>query len=329
MHRTSEKISFVHPKENTGVLLPARLDQLIEDQTKTWKLLADGRTSLQGTKICRIECDGYSVLLQFNPGRIVSTSARVDEQALRARKCFLCIDNLPDEQRAILYQDEFLILCNPAPIFERHFTISHVEHREQSIEAFAGIFLDLAQELGPALMVFYNGPKCGASAPDHAHFQACPTSVIPVELDAIVGERRRLRSREKNVSLWTLNNYGRAVVVLESGSKPDMVSALHHLLDSMRKVEGVTDEPLVNILCSCTNGMWRMILFLRSKHRPDAYFREGKDRVLISPAAVDMGGLIITPLEKDFVSTDARLVEQIFREVSLNTKTVDHILESL
>jgi len=326
MRLTSQRVFVIHPNKDPKVSLSERLQQLLREQKQSWPDLARGYAVLSETKTRLIECEGSPVILQFNPGRIKSTSARVDEKSIQSRKCFLCIENLPDEQRAILYQDNFLILCNPAPIFDRHFTISHTNHVAQSLEAFPGVFLDLAFELSPSYTVFYNGPKCGASAPDHLHFQVCPSNILPIEALAGNETKRILKTTDNAVSVWTLSSCGRQILVIESKDKKEMELAVGLLLRAMRRTLAVTDEPMVNVLCSFADGRWQMIIFPRSKHRPDVYYREGGDQVLISPAAVDLGGVIITPLEKDFVSVDAKIVEGIFKEVSLDAQAVERIL---
>ena len=188
----------------------------LKNKNQSGGILADAYESLDSVKVREIHCDGFSTLLQFNPKRIVSTSANVDDKSVRERKCFLCLENLPEEQKGVLYRDEFLILCNPAPIFPRHFTISTVRHTPQEIGKFIGTLLSLAKELSPEFTVFYNGPRCGASAPDHMHFQASPSWSIPVERDAEDVQRRVLRKKEGAVSFLTLRKYGRQVLLLES-----------------------------------------------------------------------------------------------------------------
>jgi hypothetical protein len=326
MRLTSQRVFVIHPSKDPKVPLPDRLQQLLRDQKQSWPDLAKGYAALSETKTKSMECEGASVILQFNPGRIKSTSARVDEKSIQSRKCFLCIENLPDEQRGILYQDNFLILCNPAPIFDRHFTVSHTSHVPQSIEAFPGVLLDLAFELSPSYTVFYNGPKCGASAPDHLHFQVCPANILPIESLAAKETLRVLPIKNDVAPVWTLNSCSRQTLVIESGDKREMESTVGGLLHAMRKTLAVSDEPMVNVLCSYAGGIWRLIVFPRSKHRPDVYYREGEDQVLISPAAVDLGGVIITPIEKDFVSVDANMVSSIFKEVSLDAGAVERIL---
>jgi ATP adenylyltransferase/5',5'''-P-1,P-4-tetraphosphate phosphorylase II len=328
MVQVPEKIFVRYPADGSTGLLTEHVNQLLQDQNTTWSQLRDGYASLRSAQTRTVECDGFSVVLQFNPARIVSTGAKVDERSIRERKCFLCLQNLPAAQKGVLFQEQFLILCNPAPIFDRHFTIAHREHRQQAIDGSVGTLLDLAREL-PGHTVFYNGPRCGASAPDHLHFQACPSGSIPVERDSVGAQYRSSHKTQSNVAWWTLKNYGRQVLVLESEDRQELESAFLQLLAAMKRVLKQSDEPMINILCFFTESRWKMIVFPRSKHRPDAYFKEDPERILISPAAADIGGFIVTPVEKDYRVVDAALVESIFREVSLDHTAVDQILHTL
>jgi ATP adenylyltransferase/5',5'''-P-1,P-4-tetraphosphate phosphorylase II len=299
---------------------------LLKEQKSKWRQLADGYESLDSVKVREIYCDGFSTWLQFNPKRIISTSANVDDKSIRERKCFLCLENLPDEQKGVLYRDEFLILCNPAPIFSRHFTISTVRHTRQEIGKFIGTLLSLSKELSPEFIVFYNGPRCGASAPDHMHFQASPSWSIPVERDAGDVQRRVLRKKEGAVSFLTLRRYGRQVLLLESEVESELESSFLNLISVMQRVAQATEEPMLNLLCSYQKNAWRVIIFPRRKHRPDVYFREGEARVLISPAAVDIGGLVVTPVERDYERVDAKMIENIFEEVSVDQDVLEKIV---
>jgi hypothetical protein len=302
---------------------------LLGQQKLTWPQLTTGYASLETIRLREIQCEGFSVWLQFNPGRIVSTGAKVDAQSIRERRCFLCVENLPEPQKGILYKDEFFILCNPAPIFAEHFTISNVRHIPQFLEPYLVTMLDLSQDLSPNLTVFYNGPKCGASAPDHMHFQANPAGLIPVEKAAQMESYRRFHRSLDSVDILTLKNHGRQVIVLESRLKDALNTALKKLLHSLRRPSETAEETMMNVLCSFADGAWRVIVFPRTKHRPDLFFKEEAERVLISPAAVDIGGLIVTPMERDFNTVDASMVESIFREVSLPQAEVDEAIRKL
>jgi hypothetical protein len=302
---------------------------LLEEQKKSWQQLRDGYTALDFVRTRELHCDGFSVRLQFNPRRIVSSGAKVDAKSISERKCFLCVENLPADQKGILYRDEFLVLCNPVPIFAQHYTISNVKHVPQAIENYSAALFPLAKDFNPKFTVFYNGPKCGASAPDHMHFQASPSGIIPVERDAEDAARRMLIKTVNDVAVLRLRNYGREVVMLEGKNSESVNALLLKFIDSMRRITSSPEEPMLNILCSYRSGMWRLIIFPRRKHRPDVYFLEGERKILISPASVDIGGLVITPLEKDFLSADAALIEKIFQEVSAEQDAVDTILREL
>lgn len=309
--------------------MPELSDRLLQAQAASWPQLAKGIASLETVRVRDVPCNGFSVALQFNPGRIVSTGARVDEKTIRERPCFLCAQNLPPEQRGILTYGEFLVLCNPAPIFRGHFTISHVNHLPQALEPFTHTFLRIAKDLGPAFSVFYNGPKCGASAPDHMHFQASPVGAIPVELDAADERRRKVLGRAKNLTILTLERYGRGVIILESAHHEDLAATLLNLIGDLRTLFAVKEEPMFNVLCSFQNHAWRVILFPRTKHRPDVFFQEGEQQVMVSPAAVDIGGLIITPREKDFDGLNAGMIEAMFQEVSVDARMIQEIVGNL
>jgi hypothetical protein len=301
---------------------------LLGEQQRTWPMLRDGLASLLSVRTRELVCDGYQAWLQFNPGRIVSTGARVDAASIRARRCFLCVENLPPEQKGILFRDRFLILCNPAPIFTSHFTISSIRHEPQELCPDIDMFLVLAREM-PGYTVFYNGPKCGASAPDHLHFQAAPAGAIPIEREAVKPERRKTQRAVSGVIVTLLHRLARQVVTLEGKNAADVKDVLTGFLDAFRARAGVDAEPMVNILCLHSPDGWRLIIFPRKKHRPDVYFKEEALRVTVSPAAVDMGGLIITPIERDFLSISPELVDAIYREVSLDGDEVEAIVRTL
>ena len=303
--------------------------ELLNEQKGSWPQLTSGYASLTSVRTRELQCNGFPAWLQFNPGRIVSTGAKVDAQSIRERRCFLCVEHLPEQQKGILYNDEFLVLCNPAPIFTDHFTVSHVRHLPQAFEPYAGTMLEMARAFRSRFTLFYNGPKCGASAPDHMHFQACPRGTIPVERAAQEEARRQHRRNVRGVDVFTLARFGRRVIVLESAQGEVLEDVLVALVAAFRQLIGTPEEPMLNILCGFNEGDWRVIVFPRSKHRPDVYFREADDRVLISPAAVDIGGLIVTPLEKDFNGVTSSLVESIFEEVSLGKDIVDRAIETL
>lgn len=309
--------------------LPELVGEFHQKQRQTWPQLADGISALGSAQVRKVECDGFSVQLQWNPQRIVSTDARVDERSIRERKCFLCVENLPPAQQGILYQKDFLILCNPAPIFPTHLTISHVKHVPQAIDPALELFLDLARDLGPKCSVFYNGSKCGASAPDHLHFQASTRNAIPVEIDVTDARRRQVLQKSAEVALLSLKRYGRSTLVFESTNRDKLSAALRKLFGAWENNLGISEEPMMNMICSYRELVWRVILFPRAKHRPAVFFKEGDKRVLVSPAAVDMGGFVVTPVEKDFRGLSSIFIQEIFQEVSLESDRVEEIVKMM
>ncbi|RPI06150.1 MAG: DUF4922 domain-containing protein [Ignavibacteriae bacterium] len=326
-HSPNVFASFDPPGQQAA--LTSLCSELFDQQRSTWRKMAEGVASLESVRTREIICNGFSVHLQFNPKRIASTGADVDPAVIRRRPCFLCPESLPEEQQGILYRSEYYILCNPLPIFHRHFTISSVHHVPQDFESSVDVMLDLARDLGPEYSVFYNGPQSGASAPDHLHFQSSPRLAIPVERDAVDVRRRKRFYYKNHVAGFTLMDYGRTVVIIESSDNRRLAAYIGRLLAGWKEHLRLAEEPMMNVLCSYQENIWRLILFPRRKHRPDVYFKDGDARILISPATVDMGGLIVTPLEKDFLRVQTKLVEDIFVEVSEGRELVDQILENI
>lgn len=290
---------------------------LLARQKEEWPALRKGYAALDGVRTRLIRGGGWGVQVQFNPQRIVSSGANLDPESLRRRPCFLCPGNLPPEQQAILYRDDWFVLCNPMPIFPGHLTIAHQRHLSQSLADHLGAFLRLAEDFGPGMTVFYNGPLSGASAPDHLHFQAAPAGLMPVEQE-IPAAPESGGDRDAGVTIRNVAGLGRGLLVIEGREKRVVIASAQKAIAAIGAVATADPEPPLNLLCTFTDGGWRLILFPRRKHRPAAYFREGSGRLLISPGAVDMGGIIITPREEDFLKLTPGLVAGIFWEVAFD-----------
>jgi hypothetical protein len=299
--------------------LPDLVLGLLAEQRATWPDLEQAYEALQHVRQRELPCRGFSVRLQHNPGRMTSSTARVDDNEISERPCFLCLHRLPEGQKGVLYRSDYLVLCNPAPVFPSHFTIVRVEHRPQAIADQIDTFLRLAADFGSGWTVLYNGPRCGASAPDHLHFQAIPAGRLPVERELAQEERLALVSRADGVPLYRVGRMGREVIMLE-GDDPDTVKrALSGYIDDLKKHTLTREEPMLNCAGFHDAGTWRLAVFPRRKHRPDVFFKEGDERVVVSPAVVEMAGVVVTPVERDFTRLDASAVEAIYREVSLET----------
>jgi len=267
------------------------VNQLFEEQVPNWELARKKYKDLGQVQEKTLLVDGHEYIVQFNPERIRSSSAKVDAQSIRERKCFLCTENRPVEQIGIPFKEHYLILVNPYPIFPRHLTIILKEHKPQLIASRFGDMLDLAQFLDD-YTVFYNGPQCGASAPDHFHFQAGNKGLLPVE-------------KYKD---W------RYAIRIESENKQDALDRFKQVYDSLEQKQE-DDEPKMNILVWYESGKWIVCVFPRKKHRPSCFDAEGEDNMLINPASVELGGVFITVLEKDFDKITDKDIAEILKEV--------------
>lgn len=303
---------------------------LLSQQRETWPLLQNGYAGLANVETRTFEFDGYVVKVQFNPGRITSSSAKVDDRSIRERKCFLCLPHLPPEQRGVAFGDSYVLLCNPFPIFPEHFTIPHRDHVQQRIEGSFGALLDLAQAMGDRYTLFYNGPRCGASAPDHLHFQAGLKGFMPIDAEypGIIGRYGQVVLGAQDLRCIAVEGYQRRFIALESRSRAVLQEVFTGLLARLKLVTSETEEPMLNILASYEDG-WRVLVFPRARHRPSFFFAEGDEKLLISPAAVDLGGVCITPLEKDFHKVTREHLMTMFEEVMLGKAEFHEVVSSL
>lgn len=305
---------------------------LFTEQRKSWAYLNGGYDALSNILIRNIEFDSFLIKLQYNPNRISSTGALVDEVSLKERECFLCTANLPSEQKGLLYDDTYFILCNPYPIFPEHFTIPNINHFPQSIKTSFKNFLNLGKDLSEHYCVFYNGPRCGASAPDHMHFQAGSRRFLPVTNDypalkRLYGEEI-IKTKEGQVT--GIDDGLRKFVAVESKNFNFMTKVFKHLYKILENLFNDVDEPPINIISDYNNESgWRVLFFLRGKHRPSHYYKEGSDKILVSPGAVDMGGICILPLEKDYRGLDRNIITEIFKEVGIGKEFYVYVKSSL
>jgi hypothetical protein len=311
--------------------LPGKLDALQEQQKETWQFCSNGYMSLETCQIKVFEFKDFIIKVQYNPARIISTSAGVDSKSINDRKCFLCYANLPEGQKGIGYKNNYLILCNPFPIFNKHFTVPSIEHLPQLIEDSFSKLLSLSKDLGKDYSVFYNGPKCGASAPDHLHFQIGNSFYMPIdsEYEIIKLKLGTKLIEKKDLGIYAVDNYLRRFFAFESNNKETLLNTFEIFYSLLEKISMTEEEPMMNILCRYEDEKWRIIIFPRSMHRPSYYFSKGEDNVLISPASVDLGGILITPLEKDFIKINKDLIVDIYNQVTISTEYFEFIKMSL
>lgn len=331
------KVFFDHTKleehiSNRDFSGAARL--LLREQMKIWKDLENAYNSLKSIQVKSFQYDGYIIKVQHNPGRVKSSTAKVDEKSIKNRKCFLCPENLYIEQEVLKYDDDFLILVNPFPILPEHYTIPHVNHIPQSIQKWFVKMLLLSRDMQRDVLI-YNGPKCGASAPDHLHFQAGSKYFMPLddEFHSIKNEYGEIIFENEELIVSGIDDGLRRFISIETHDISLAEKIFNVFFNFNLKVSSEDFEPMMNILAlyepaNALNGKnygWRVLIFLRKKHRPSHYFREGNNRILLSPAAVDFGGVCILPFEKDFELIKKEDIAEIFNEVSIGKEQFEYI----
>ena len=306
----------------------AQINDFINAQIAEWPTAAGNFEALKGVKVKEVALPGWTVKVQLNPARIVSSAAKVDAKSLKERKCFLCAQNRPDVQRGISWGDKYTILINPFPIFPRHLTIPDDGHVDQLIEGRIADMMRLAQQLDE-YTVFYNGPRCGASAPDHMHFQAGNSDFLTLG-EALEAAELKTVATDGDSVLALVDTLPLKVFVIDADT-PEAGQLLFSRLYAAIPVPEGEREPMMNLLCYATPAGVRLVVIPRKRHRPSFYGmpEDGPDKMLLSPASVDMGGVFITPLEKDFNAVDADLIRKIFDELCLTTDEINAIAEKV
>lgn len=290
---------------------------LLRQQRQRWPLAADNYAALGEVRLREVEVDGLVFRLQFNPARMVSSGAKVDAKTVAARPCFLCEHNLPEQQRAVAFCDRYQVLVNPFPILPEHFTVPRRAHVPQTIHASAGDLLELTRQIGPHFFAFYNGPRCGASAPDHLHFQAGNVGVLPIEDEADDLARRFGRQLDDHTTLVAAPL--RPFVMIRADAVAEAEASFARVYERLATGHSGTggDEPMMNVLSYAPPaGGLRVLVIPRAKHRPSFYSADGDGRILLSPGAIDMGGLCVCPLVHDFDRITADHLRQMLVEVS-------------
>jgi hypothetical protein len=277
------------------------IEVLFERQERAWPQLAKGIEGLAQATTRQVRIDWFDVFIRHIPHRVGSTTASVDRESVAKRPCFLCSGNLPPQEEGLRFDQNFTIYCNPFPIVDRHLTIVHREHSLQRIANRFGNMLDLAAAL-PGYFVIYNGAECGASAPDHMHFQAGARELFPIEQDTA------------GLTGVTVPNYGRNVLMFRGPDRSALIDRMDRAIDLLATVTGKRGEPLVNIAVFHERGDWVAYLFPRGKHRPQVFYT---GELTVSPASIDLCGVFVVPLARDFERITGDHISAILREVTL------------
>jgi hypothetical protein len=289
------------------------LEELFKRQARAWPQLAKGIEGLARATTRPVRIDWFDIFIRHIPHRVASTTASVDRESVAKRPCFLCAQNLPPEEEGLQFDEHFTIYCNPFPIVDRHLTIAHREHVAQRIANQFGNMLDLAAAL-PGYFVIYNGPECGASAPDHLHFQAGSRQLFPIEKDTA------------GLTAFTVPNYGRNVFVFRGRDRSALIDRMDQAIALLAESTGKRPEPLVNIAVFCERDEWVAYLFPRGKHRPEV-FHTGE--LTVSPASIDLCGIFVVPLAHDFERITGDAIAAIFREVTLPDQQFQQVAAKL
>ncbi|MBO7192356.1 MAG: DUF4922 domain-containing protein [Bacteroidales bacterium] len=306
------------------------LHKFVGDQLSVWHLACENFRALKSVQERELETGGLKVKLQFNPARIVSSAAKTGKADVAKRKCFLCRENRPAEQTMLKFEGrkgkKYHILVNPYPIFPDHLVIAEAKHTDQTIWHRYVDMLDLARKY-EGFTFFYNGPKSGASAPDHHHFQAAPGGLIPLIEDIERGNLRYITSLQ-DATLYHYPKFTTGVFVLTSDTAKSAAKLFYRLLDCAELQDGDT-EPQFNLFTYRSGKQFKSVVLFRRCHRSHHYFSEGPDHLTMSPGCADMGGVFIVPVEEEFHKITPELLSEMLAEVSISSETEEKIINRL
>lgn len=306
-------------------------DLFIENQLAKWQTARTNHEALNQIETRRFELAGNTITIQFNPARAVSTCAKVDKSSIEARKCFLCPENKPNEQDEIIISldEPFSLRINPYPILPGHLTISSLKHQDQvladkTIRQLPGKLISWLEEyFASGYVLFYNGAKCGASAPDHFHFQAVKQSDVPVIqqwerlMETAVREKEIKTENGNTYSSFQITSYICPIQVFICNHSADILpEMINQYLESLPLHEGES-EPRYNLFAwQDKQRGFTMAYFPREEHRPACYTATRGEQLLVSPGALDMAGLLVTPRKEDFDRITESDITKIYKEVA-------------
>ena len=303
------------------------LDRYFERQLRVWDDARQRYRDLASVETRELATDSISLRAQFNPARIVSTGASISRQAISERPCFLCEPQRPKEQMHKALDGHYELLVNPFPILPMHFTIPMRRHQPQAIRSMYGEMLRLLSRY-PELTVFYNGPRCGASAPDHAHLQAGSSGILPLQTEwqRLSRNLTTLNKLDDDAEIATIDDYPCAALVIRSKTAQGSERLFGVFYRSMTVADGDT-ESMMNVVTWRQGQELLTVVFPRGKNRPDAYYAQGDVQLVVSPGALDMAGLIITPREADFRRLTPETAVAVLRECALGDEAFQALTE--
>ena len=314
-------------QSQTSITSP--LYRYFDRQLRLWPDTRDRYRELTHVETRELNVGSSTFEVQFNPARIRSTGATISKEAVAARPCFLCKANRPQVQMTKIQNADYELLVNPYPILPMHFTIPMRRHQPQQIRGMYGEMIQLLKNY-PDLMVFYNGPMCGASAPDHAHLQAGTSGILPLqrEWQRLSRNLTEVARRGEDATLSVIEDYPCAALAIRSRSRRGSERMFATLYHALPKVPNQT-EPMLNVVAWRDDDEYVSVVFPRRKHRPDCYYKDNDEKLLVSPGALDMSGLIITPRREDFERITPEQALAILGECALSVEDMEALKERL
>ncbi|MCD8186037.1 MAG: DUF4922 domain-containing protein [Rikenellaceae bacterium] len=291
--------------------LQERVDRLIAGQIGLWETARNNYAGLQQMQTKNLDFGTFRFTIQFNPERARSTAAPVEKPL--ERPCFLCASNRPARQKSLRW-NRYELLVNPYPIFDPHLTIATLAHIPQYLSGKIEDMLALSTEL-PEFVVTFNGARCGASAPDHFHFQAVKKGMLPAVKELPKWGKRHILHQDRDLTLWTADKYLRTTLVFESTSAAVTAASAERVLNRLKTHFSQPDEAQLNALCWYDSGTYTLVFFPRTAHRPRQYYARDDSRFLFSPGAIDMAGVWITVRQEDYQRTSVSLLTDLFSQV--------------
>lgn len=326
--RTAELQARLQLVKELDVPSPDELEEFYTGQLSQWPAAATRYDALASVDMRSFD-NGLS--LQYNPARAVSTAAKVDAASVAARPCFLCAVNRPAEQMSLRAMGSLTVLVNPFPILPFHFTIVNEKHTPQRINTLFADMLHLARKW-QGMALFYNGAKCGASAPDHAHLQAVRASDIPLlgeQWNSVIEESMQPVYLVKGSALYKITDYVVPMFVIVAACVSEAVELMAALLAALPVPDG-EEEPRMNVISYYSPLQGYVVAVVpRAKHRPAVYDATGAEQCIVSPGTLDMAGLIITPRECDFENITAGEAVELLREVAIDGDTFDEVCDNI
>lgn len=302
-----------------------RCNKMLEEQKSSWAFLKSNYENLAKIQTREFSFDDFVVKVQYNPDRTISSSYDLTD---KVKKCGLCLENLPQEQNGLIYNKHFIIFSNPDPIFQEHFIISKKNHMPQTIIGNFAEFLEISRALGKYYTTFYNGPKCGSSTPDHMHFHSATKQRIPIEyeFDKMVGKLSRTVISNGKIEVRFFEEHLRYFISFESRDKGELLYAFKTFINAFKKISPHQNEPLINLISSYQEGIWRLLIFPRQQTQLSS---EKKNQPPTNLTAIDMGGLFISPNEEYFNKITKDDVVDIFKHVTLTKEYFEFLRKKI